>query len=149
MVAPLIPEPRRREDRRGRPWKGKREILNGVLYVLRTGKAWAGLPDSYPPYQTCHRRFHQWVQSGVLGCVLRALDEVHADLGTRVQAPDGLSAEILEFSNRVDVASEIEPDGPDCDQHLETESPRVAAQRTETTPSLSSRSRDVEGLVPC
>ena len=70
IVGPLIPEPKRREDGRGRPWKGKREVLNGVLYVLRTGSAWAGLPNQYPPYQTCHRRFQQWVRSGVMGNVL-------------------------------------------------------------------------------
>jgi transposase len=73
VVGPLIPEPRRREDGRGRPWKGKREVLNGVLYVLRTGTAWAGLPDYYPPYQTCHRRFQQWVRTGVMGNVLEVL----------------------------------------------------------------------------
>ena len=73
VVGPLIPEPKRREDGRGRPWKGSREVLNGVLYVLRTGTAWAGLPNYYPPYQTCHRRFQQWVRSGVMGNVLGVL----------------------------------------------------------------------------
>jgi transposase len=69
----LIPEPKRREDGRGRPWKGHREVLNGILYILRTGVAWADLPDCYPPYQTCHRRFQQWLQSGVMGTLLKAL----------------------------------------------------------------------------
>jgi hypothetical protein len=31
------------------------------------------LPDRYPPYQTCHRRFQQWVHSGVLDKILQAL----------------------------------------------------------------------------
>src|SRR5215471_10756424 len=63
---PLIPEPTRRNDRRGRPWKDRRAVLNGVLWVLRTGAPWAELPDRYPSYQTCHRRFQQWVRSGIL-----------------------------------------------------------------------------------
>ncbi len=33
----LIPEPIRRRDRRGRPWKDRRAVLNGILWVLRTG----------------------------------------------------------------------------------------------------------------
>ncbi|WP_448518267.1 transposase, partial [Rhodoflexus sp.] len=33
----------------------------GILWVLRTGAAWKDLPDRYPPYQTCHRRYQQWV----------------------------------------------------------------------------------------
>ncbi len=32
-------------------------------------------PDGYPPYQTCHRRFPQWVHSGVMRGVLVALAE--------------------------------------------------------------------------
>ena len=37
---PLIPKPIRRRDRRGRAWKSRRSILNGVLWVLRTGAPW-------------------------------------------------------------------------------------------------------------
>jgi transposase len=33
----LIPRPERREDGRGRPWKDRRAVLNGILWVLRTG----------------------------------------------------------------------------------------------------------------
>jgi transposase len=71
----LVPEPKRREDGRGRPWKGHREVLNGILYVLRTGVAWADLPDCYPPHQTCHRRFQQWLRSGVMETLIGALAE--------------------------------------------------------------------------
>jgi len=71
----LIPEPVRRKDRRGRPWKPRRDVLNGILYILRTGAPWADLPDRYPPYQTCHRRFQQWVRSGIIRGVLEALAE--------------------------------------------------------------------------
>jgi len=69
----LIPEPKRREDGRGRPWKDRRAVLNGVLWVLRTGAPWADVPERYPSYQTCHRRFQQWVRSGVMKGVLEAL----------------------------------------------------------------------------
>jgi transposase len=49
LLGPLIPEPKRRKDGRGRPWKDRREVLNGILYILRTGAPWADLPESYPP----------------------------------------------------------------------------------------------------
>ncbi len=73
MLDSLIPEPERRKDRRGRPWKSRRSVLNGVLWVLRTGAPWADLPERYPSFQTCHRRFQQWVRSGVMKGVLEAL----------------------------------------------------------------------------
>ena len=75
VVDPLIPKPKRRQDGRGRPWKPRRDVLNGILYVLRTGVTWASLPHSYPPYQTCHRRFQQWARSGVMQKVIQALGE--------------------------------------------------------------------------
>jgi len=72
-LGPLIPKPRRRRDRRGRPWKSRRSVLNGVRWVLRTGAPWADLPDRYPSFQTCHRRFQQWVRSGVMTRIMTAL----------------------------------------------------------------------------
>ena len=69
----IIPEPLRRADGRGRPWKDRRSVLNGILWVLRTGAPWADVPDRYPSYQTCHRRFQQWIRSGVMRGVLEAL----------------------------------------------------------------------------
>src|SRR5579859_3819303 len=71
----LIPEPPRRRDGKGRPWKDRRTVLNGVLWVLRTGAPWCDLPERYHSYQTCHRRFQQWVQSGIMRGVLEALAE--------------------------------------------------------------------------
>jgi transposase len=71
----LIPEPTLRGDGRGRPWKDRRAVWNGILWVLRTGAPWADVPERYPSYQTCHRRFQQWVRSGVMRGILEALAE--------------------------------------------------------------------------
>ncbi len=73
VLGPLMPEPRRREDGRGRPWRDSREVLNGILWILRTGAPWKDLPDRYPPYQTCHRRFQAWARGGTYERVLEAL----------------------------------------------------------------------------
>ena len=73
----LIVEPvlrgARRSDNRGRPWHDTRAVLNGVLWVLGTGAQWRELPEKSPPFQTCHRRFQQWVRSGKLEEALRLL----------------------------------------------------------------------------
>jgi transposase len=75
LLAPLLPRYRRRKDGRGRPRKDLRELLNGVLWILRTGAQWADLPDRYPPYQTCHRYFQEWCRDGTLERILHALAE--------------------------------------------------------------------------
>lgn len=73
FIEPLLPELPRRADGRGRPWRDSREVLNGILWILRTGAQWSELPDRYPRYQTCHRRFQQWRRSGVMDRLLEAL----------------------------------------------------------------------------
>jgi transposase len=70
---PIIPVPPRRADGRGRPWHDPRAVLNGALWILRTGAPWQDLPPRYPPYQTCHRRLQHWVHSGVFERILQAL----------------------------------------------------------------------------
>lgn len=63
----------RRADGRGRPWRSSREVLNGILWILRSGAQWADLPGRYPPYQTCHRRFQRWVRDRTFERILEAL----------------------------------------------------------------------------
>jgi transposase len=73
IIKPLLPKLARRADGRGRPRVNDREILNGILWILRTGARWLDLPERYPPYQTCHRRFQEWRSSGVFEQLLRTL----------------------------------------------------------------------------
>jgi len=46
VLRPLL-TPKRRPDGRGRPWRDARAVLNGILWVLRTGAPWHDLPDRY------------------------------------------------------------------------------------------------------
>jgi transposase len=82
LVAPLIPTPPARSNGRGRPWRDTREVLNGVLCVLRSNARWKDLPECFPSYQTCHRRFQQWMRDGTLRRILEMLEE---DLRVRGQ----------------------------------------------------------------
>jgi transposase len=62
------------------PWTDPRAVLNGMLWVLRTGAPWHALPRRYPPNHTCHRRFQLWQRSGRLD---RLLEHLAADLRDR------------------------------------------------------------------
>ena len=44
----------------GRPIIPYRKVLDGILYVLRTGCHWKMLPKEYGSGSTCHRRFQEW-----------------------------------------------------------------------------------------
>lgn len=72
-VTPLLPELRPRSELRGRPLANTRSVLNGVLWVMYSGATWSAMPRKYPSYQTCHRRFKAWHESGVLKRVMNEL----------------------------------------------------------------------------
>ena len=74
IIGPLIPEVIERTDGKGRPRvHDDRSVMNGILWVLRTGACWAELPDHFPSSSTCYRRFSTWVKAGVFRKILEAL----------------------------------------------------------------------------
>jgi transposase len=73
FIAPLLLKYRQHKDGLGRPRKDLREVLHGVLWILRTGAQWWDMPGRYPPYQTCHRYFQEWCRDGTLRRILHAL----------------------------------------------------------------------------
>jgi len=50
----------------GRPAKyPRRELVNAILYVLRSGGSWRMLPHEFPPWQSVYGYFRRWCQAGV------------------------------------------------------------------------------------
>ena len=58
-IEPLLPKLRSN----GRPWKDNRLVLEGILWVLRTGARWKDLPEKYPSPSTCWRRLRMWEEN--------------------------------------------------------------------------------------
>ena len=81
LIAPFFPEPKAQPGKRGRPPRPYRDVMNGILWVMRTGAPWHDLPGRYPSYQTCHRRFQQWCEDGTLERVVVALRRDLRDRG--------------------------------------------------------------------
>jgi transposase len=76
-IEPVILQALCKKDSRGRKPRNPREVLNGILWALRTGAPWKDLPDRYPPHRTCRRRFQRWVKAGVFR---RAVEVLAVDL---------------------------------------------------------------------
>lgn len=88
-IEPLIPV-----HRGGRPRRiDVRDVLDGILYLLRTGCRWRCLPDNLPPRSTAWRYFDEWRSNGTLGRIQNALrprDEAEGRLRlTRVSGIHG------------------------------------------------------------
>jgi transposase len=99
MVAPLLPELRPRSELRGRPLANTRAVLNGVLWVMYSGASWSTMPRKYPSYQTCHRRFKAWHESGVLLRIMTELfgpagESLYALMTSRMRVPAELPFEV-------------------------------------------------------
>lgn len=67
------PEAPRREDGKGRPRVNNRKKLDGILWIMRTGAPCKDLPERCLSYQTCQRRFQEWVKAGVFEDILKAV----------------------------------------------------------------------------
>jgi transposase len=62
-IAKVIPLPDHAKG--GRPRCNDRQVLEGILWILKTGAPWADLPDTYPSRSTCHRRLAEWQNKDV------------------------------------------------------------------------------------
>jgi transposase len=48
-------------------------MLNGILWILRTGAPWRDLPERYGPWQSVYEYFTEWRAAGVYDRILEIL----------------------------------------------------------------------------
>jgi transposase len=71
VLLPIEREPGKRA--RGRPAQDNRNVINGILWRLRTGAPWRDVPEKYGHWNTIYRRFLRWSKSGVWESVAAAI----------------------------------------------------------------------------
>jgi transposase len=93
-IEPLLPP---QKPRTGRPAHEHRNLLNGILWILRTGAPWRDLPERYGKWTTVYSRFQRWRKHEVWKRVLAELQtmadqqgevnwELHFEDGTIIRA---------------------------------------------------------------
>ena len=70
VIEPILPK---RKSTTGRPPRGRRQMLNGILWLLRTGAPWRDLPERYGPWRTVYGYLKQWRDNGTFDRILEAL----------------------------------------------------------------------------
>jgi putative transposase len=84
ILSPLLPPP----SKRGAPQRiDRREILNGIFYVNRTGCQWRAMPHDLPKWQTVYGVFRAWLLSGVWQQVHDRLRELVREAEGRQPTP--------------------------------------------------------------
>src|SRR5689334_4459627 len=70
LLEPLLPP---QKPATGRPAKDHRRIIDGILWIDRTGAPWRDLPARYGPTGTVSSRFYRWRAAGIWDRILAAL----------------------------------------------------------------------------
>lgn len=58
------------------------EVINGILYVLRSGCSWRMMPHDLPPWETVYKYFRRWSRDGTW-------ERIHETLRPQVREAEG------------------------------------------------------------
>lgn len=75
----------------GRPQANLREVINAILYVVKTGCSWRSLPHDFPCWQTVYGYFNTWSKDGsweAINCCL--VGKVRAKAGRKASPTAGI-----------------------------------------------------------
>ena len=82
--------------KRGRPRKDNRTMVNGMLWIVRSGAQWRELPETYGPWQSVYARFAKWRDDGTLEAVFHALSD---DADMEALSVDSTCVKVHESAN--------------------------------------------------
>ena len=77
-LQPLLPP---QKPHIGRPASDQRTLLNGMIWILKTGAPWRDLPERFGPWKTVYNTFARWRDDGVLEHVVAVLKRDAGALG--------------------------------------------------------------------
>jgi transposase len=78
LIADIFPPP----ATTGRPQTDRRQVVDGILWILRSGAPWRDLPeDEFGPWETVYGLFNAWNANGKVDEILRRLQGGFIDAG--------------------------------------------------------------------
>ena len=77
-LKPLLPP---QKPQTGKPNKDHQTVINGILWILRTGAPWRDMPERYGPWQSVATRFYRWQKTGVWNQILSKLQAMADEKG--------------------------------------------------------------------
>jgi putative transposase len=87
-LEPMFPAPNQRGRKRRHPW---RELVNSILYVLRSGGIWRLLPHDLPPWKTVYHYWRLWRLNGTWEVINQRLREsLRLKMGRHAQPSAGV-----------------------------------------------------------
>lgn len=90
LIADLCPP----QAATGRPPVNPRDMVDAILWRLRTGSPWRDLPEEFGPWKTVYNHFDKWNSDGTI-------DEIKRTLLQRIIDDDGLNTDLWCFDGTV------------------------------------------------
>lgn len=84
LIKPLIEQKSSAAGRK--PIHSKRELLNAIFYLLRTGCSWRHLPHDFPPWKTVYTQFRRWQEN-------KTIERIHHKLREKLRQQAGRKKE--------------------------------------------------------
>ena len=92
-----IPSEHPKSGKRGRPSKyDNRSIMNGILWIGRTGAPWRELPERYGKWEAVYARFAKWTKAGIFEKIFK---ELNVDADKENISIDSTSCKVHQSSN--------------------------------------------------
>lgn len=85
LIQPLLPKGPRGQGRK--PKYERRELLNAIFYVLRTGCSWRHIPIDFPPWKSVYDLFRRYKMRGVFERIHHSLRRGLRQLAKRAAEP--------------------------------------------------------------
>jgi transposase len=85
LIEPLLPKGPRGQGRK--PKYTRREMLNAMFYVLRTGCSWRHIPTDFPPWKSVYDLFRRYKIRGVFEKIHHQLRRGLRQLAKRAAEP--------------------------------------------------------------
>lgn len=102
LLQPLFPSPKWQPGGPGRPPCDRRRVVNGILYVTKTGCQWRMLPKEFGAWQTVYGYFNRWSRQGMWRQVMEALTRQERQRQGRQPTPSagGVDSQSVKMANQ-------------------------------------------------
>lgn len=96
-ITEMLPKEHLAEGKRGRPTKyDNRTVMNGIVWIARSGAPWRGIPERYGKWQAVYTLFQKWNEEGIIESVFKALIK---DADLEYISIDSMSCKVHESAN--------------------------------------------------
>ena len=84
LISDLFPKPKPT----GRPRRDRRQVIDAIFWILRTGSPWRDVPKEFGPWATAWDLFDTWNADGTLEAILNRLRSA-VDIDQQLWCIDG------------------------------------------------------------